>query len=137
MEARVFNFDPSKRIVTKCEECVFYLNISSDPKWQRTPHYRFCKASPLPRKLDLEDGKIKAFKSNGGVDTFLFDHSIPYRNCGEVNHGHCPKFQPLNLSKMADSDSSRPWRKICLQCPRVVNIADARGKCEAPRPAKI
>ncbi len=93
MPAKILEFDQKKRKTVRCEDCVFYRDGANHPlipSWTE----KKCGASPLSRKIDPADGKLKYFTIDlrRGETRFLSEKEEPYADCADVNRGRCYKF---------------------------------------------
>lgn len=81
----------SNREVTVCTRCVHFMNLEPGSSREHIWYNHLCKATPLPRKTDPYDGKMKPYTVNSLGGVYFTKHRFQY--CRAVNDGKCPKYK--------------------------------------------
>lgn len=90
------------RVVTICNRCTHFLNKEPDTVRKDLWYNHFCKASPLKKKKDFYDGKVKSVKINSvGVGVFTDDN---YAHCSDINNGNCELWEPDYIKKTINNE---------------------------------
>jgi hypothetical protein len=85
-------------ITTICTKCANFYNAEPGSVREHVWYNHLCKASPLPKRIDPYDGKMKSCSVNDLGRGIFTDHEFEY--CREVNDGNCPKFKPKAMAKI-------------------------------------
>jgi hypothetical protein len=76
--------------VTVCKECQHFINLEPDSPRADVWYNHLCGASPLPKKTDPLDGKLKPYHVNDLGGEYFSEHELHY--CRDINDGACLKF---------------------------------------------
>lgn len=79
-------------MTTICKNCRHHVNNMSNPNAPDVWYNQVCAVHPLPTKVDPVSGDEKPYGTNSLGKEYVTDE--PFRFCRDINHGHCPKFEP-------------------------------------------
>jgi hypothetical protein len=77
--------------VTICKTCAHFHNREPSGPRSHVWYNHFCKATPLPTKIDPYDGATKAYSVNDLGSEYFTDDK--FERCRKVNDGRCPKWK--------------------------------------------
>lgn len=80
-------------LTTVCTKCAHFQNLDPGSDRRHVWYNHVCRASPLPKRVDPYDGKVKSFGVNDLGGKYVSEHGLRY--CRDVNDGKCPKFKPV------------------------------------------
>lgn len=87
-----FSWKPEQDEVTICTQCVHFKNLEPHSARKDVWYNHLCQATPLPKKVDPYDGKMKPCAVNDLGREHFTENEFQY--CRELNDGKCPKFHP-------------------------------------------
>ncbi len=87
--------DVSDPKITICKRCKYFINIDPFSCRRDVWYNHLCRASPLPKKVDPYDGKMKSYRLDRLNRVCFTQHDFEY--CRDVNDGSCLKFQKKSL----------------------------------------
>lgn len=80
--------------ITICRKCVHFLGKDATSPRKDVWYNHFCKASPLPTRIDPYDGKEKPCGVNDLGGAYFTENKFQY--CRDVNDGACTKWKALS-----------------------------------------